>query len=211
MSVNNILLPDLATDLTLIENTIIAIEAAAALQLSDFINPRFILKSSTDCSTFYLDDATDYSEVAVIDPADVAINVTFVYRDECGDLCICPSQPMANNGRLEFENTEGDGMYCTIIDVVYTDPITPTNIYSSRLEKCLTQKCCNNNMISLRENIECTMASIGCKINGFKKIGRPTIKFDNNYIELSNMLWMIDNSNRSCRLYEVLSCLFKKI
>lgn len=212
MGVVVISLPNLATDVALIATTIANIEAAAPDNLRTFLNPRFMLKSSADCSTFYFDDLTDYDEVVSIDPADVAINVTFFYKDQCGEyICLCPSQPMANNGRLEFQNEMGDGEYCAVVDVVYADPITPTNIYSEQIEYCVTQKCCNNNMITLRDKIECKMAGIGCKINDFKKIGRNTTKLDNNYLKLSNMLWMIDNSNRSCRLYEVLSCLFKKI
>lgn len=215
MAVINISLPDLGTDLALIASSITTIEGNVPDNLLTFIKPRFIFKGSEDCSTFYLDDVTDYQEVSVVDVANIVLNTTYIYRTSCGDIIPCSSETMTPNGRLEFENSYGDGEYCVSIEMIYTipniDPMLPPDIYTEINEECLTQNCCQNKLIDLRKEIACCMAAASCKINEFKCIGRSYVKLTSRYLKMSNLLWVIDNTKSSCEDYNSLACLFKKI
>ncbi len=215
MGVVNISLPNLGTEEALIATTIANIESAVPDSLSTFLNPRFIFKGSEDCSTFYLDDVTDYDEVSVVDPADVTRNVTYIYRTECGDIIPCPSEPLSANGRLEFENTYGDGEYCVSIEVTYTitpvDPMDPVIVHTETFEECLTQSCCKNNLLDLRKEIMCCMSGLTCTIDSYKNIGRNTVKLMSKYLKMSNLLWVIDHTKQSCDDYKDIACIYKMI
>jgi len=221
MAVNYISLPNLGTDIALIESEITAIEDAAEEAewnntLIPHIKPRFIFKGSEDCSTFYLEDVTDYQEIRPTDTDDVSINVTFFYRTVCGDIVPCSSEPFGVNSKATFENIYGDGKYCVKIDVTLlteeyrTVPIVPIYITES-FEYCLTQDCCQNKVIDLRKEIADCMASLSCKINEFKCLGRNYVKLTSRYLKMSNLLWVMDNTKSSCDDYGSFACLFKKI
>ena len=215
MAIVNISLPNLATEEALIASTIATIEGNVPDNLLTFIKPRFIFKGSADCSTFYLDDVTDYQEVSVVDVANITLNVTYIYRTSCGDIIPCSAEPMTVNGRLEFENTYGDGEYCVSVEMIYSipniDPMLPPTVYTETIEDCLTQDCCQNKVIDLRNEIASCMASVSCKINEYKCIGRSYVKLTAKYLKMSNLLWVIDNRNSNCEDYGSLACLFKKI
>tara|TARA_R110000868_G_scaffold30239_1_gene112105 strand:+ start:2605 stop:3270 length:666 start_codon:yes stop_codon:yes gene_type:complete len=221
MAVNYISLPDLGTELALIADEISTIEGNVPNSLLSFVIPKFIFKGSADCSTFYLDDITSYP-VDVIFPSftitySTTLSVTYIYRTACGDVIPCSSEPMALNGRLEFENTYGDGEYCVSIDVVlirtFTGGDNPPVIetFTGTFEECLTQNCCLNSLNDLRKEIADCMAAFSCKINEFKCIGRNYVKLTSRYLKMSNLLWVIDHTDSSCSDYENLKCLFKKI
>ena len=82
---------------------------------------------------------------------------------------------------------------------------------TQRVERCVTQKCCNNNIIKLRDNISCEMAKYPCKIASMKVIGKSTLKLEKDYLKLSNMLYVIDSTNQSCDVYDTINCLYKKL
>jgi hypothetical protein len=215
MAVNYISLPDLGTDLALIADEISIIEGSVPDNLLTFVNPQFVFKGSADCSTFYLDDVT--SSYAVFEVGyffRFDLNVTHSYRTPCGDIVICNSEPMALNGRLEFENTYGDGEYCVSIEVTLTRVRIEDGqetIYIDTFEECLTQKCCLNSLNNLRKELVDCMASFTSTINSYKNIGRSVVKLMERYSKMSNLLWVIDHTDSSCSDYENLKCLFKKI
>lgn len=221
MAVNYISLPNLGTDVALIQTEINAIKSAAQRPqwnntLIPHIKPRFIFKGSEDCSTFYLEDVTDYQEIRTIDTADVSINVTFFYRSFCGDIIPCSSEPLGVNSKTTFENIYGDGQYCVKIDVTLlteeyrTVPIVPITITES-FEYCLIQNCCQNKVIDLRKELVCCMTSFSSTISSYKNIGRSVVELMERYSKMSNLLWVIDHTCSSCSDYENLKCLFKKI
>ena len=208
MAVVNISLPNLATEEALIASNIATIEGNAPNNLLTFIKPRFIFKGSEDCSTFYLDDVTDYQEIRSVNTSNVTLNVSYIYRTKCGDVIPCSSQPMSVNGRLTFENTYGDGEYCVSVEMTYT---IETREFTDTFEYCLTQNCCQNKVIDLRKEIASCMASLSCKIDSYKCIGRNYVKLTSRYLKMSNLLWVIDNRNSDCDDYQSFACLFKKI
>jgi hypothetical protein len=225
MAVNYISLPDLETDLALIEELKEVIEDNITPNLfygltnPYGLKPTFIFKGSEDCSTFYLEDVTSYtiwtgSKYIVYDENKTTLNVTYFYRTACGDIIDCSSEPMAVHGKLSFENTHGDGEYCVSIEVTYTEPPgrdTPEIVYTTTVEKCLVQNCCQNKVINLKKEIADCMASLSCKINEFKCLGRNYVKLTSRYLKMSNLLWVMDNTCTSCDDYQNLKCLFKKI
>jgi hypothetical protein len=161
MAVNYISLPDLGTDLALIEELKVVIENNITPDVFNELKPTFIFKGSEDCSTFYLEDVTSYtvwtgSKYVYYDKNKVALNVTYFYRTSCGDIIDCSSEPMTVQGKLAFENTYGDGEYCVSIEVTYTEPpirFTPEIVYTTTIEECLVQNCCQNKVIDLRKEI----------------------------------------------------------
>ena len=215
MAVINISLPNLETDLQEIAFYISNIEQNVPDSLLTFVDPKFVFKGSADCSTFYLDDVT--SSYAVFEVGyffRFDINVTHSYRTPCGDIVICSSEPMALNGRLEFENTYGDGEYCASIEVTLTRVRLEDGqetIYTDTFEECLTQKCCLNNLNNLRKELVDCMASFSSTISSYKNIGRSVVELMERYSKMSNILWVIDHTESSCSDYENLKCLFKKI
>jgi len=208
MAIVNISLPNLATDVALIESTIATIEAAVPNNLLSYIKPRFIFKGSEDCSTFYLDDVTDYQEVRPVTVENVTLNVTYSYKTACGEIIDCSSNSMTVNGRLIFGNTYGDGEYCVSIQITY---VVESVTYTDTVKYCLVQDCCQNKVIDLRKEISDCMASLSCKINEYKCIGRNYFKLTSKYLQMSNLLWVMDNTNSSCDDYSSFACLFKKI
>ena len=221
MAVINISLPNLGTELQEIALYISDIEAHVPENLLSFVNPQFVFKGSADCSTFYLDDVTANYPISTGGDTttlySTTLNVTYIYRTACGDVVPCPSEPMALNGRLEFENTYGDGEYCVSIDVVLTRTIIVGNdppvidTFTDTFEECLTQKCCLNSLNNLRKELVDCMASFTSTINSYKNIGRSVVKLMERYLKMSNLLWVIDHTDSSCSDYENLKCLFKKI
>jgi hypothetical protein len=216
MAVENISLPNLGTELALIESTISNIVSNIPADLYTYVTPCFIFKGSEDCSTFYLDDKTVYETDQGDETVEFFLNVTYVYRTICGDVIPCPSEPMTLNGRLEFENTYGDGKYCVQIEVTASAtnkraPLDPPTIYTKVIEECLTQDCCRNDINDLRREVAQCMADFACNINTLKVIGRSVLKLEKRYLKMSNILWVIDNTNDSCESYHDLKCLFKKI
>jgi hypothetical protein len=221
MAVINISLPNLGTELALIADEISIIEANVPENLLSLVNPHFIFKGSADCSTFYLDDVTaDYPIDTENDEGSTVysttLNVTYIYRADCGDIIPYPSEPMSLNGRLEFENIYGDGEYCVSIDVVLTrtqigEIGTIIDVFTDTFEECLTQNCCLNSLSNLRKEVVDCMSSFPPAINSYKNIGRSAAKLMERYSKMSNLLWVIDHTDSSCSDYENLKCLFKKI
>ena len=215
MAVINISLPDLGDELALIADEISKIELNVPENLLGFVNPQFVFKGSADCSTFYLNDVT--AEYPVFEGGyffKFNLNVTHSYRTPCGDIVICNSEPMALNGRLEFENTYGDGEYCVSIEVTLTRVRLEDGqetIYTDTFEECLTQKCCLNSLNNLRKELVDCMSSFSSAISSYKNIGRSAAKLMERYSKMSNLLWVIDHTDSSCSDYENLKCLFKKI
>jgi hypothetical protein len=215
MAVINISLPNLQNELQEIALYISDIEANVPENLLSSVNPQFVFKGSADCSTFYLDDVT--SSYAVFEVGyffRFDLNVTCSYRTPCGDIVTCSSEPMALNGRLDFENTYGDGEYCVSIEVTLTRVRLEDGqetIYTDTFEECLTQKCCLNSLNNLRKELVDCMASFTSTINSYKNIGRSVVKLMERYLKMSNLLWVIDHTDSSCSDYENLKCLFKKI
>ena len=215
MAVVIISLPNLATEEALIASTIATIEGNAIDTLYTFIKPRFIFKGSEDCSTFYLDDVTDYQEVSVVDTDNVSMNVTYIYKTSCGDIIDCSAVPFGVNSRLTFQNTYGDGEYCVSIEMIYSipdiDPELPPTVYTTTVEECLTQDCCNNKIIDLRVNISNCMSETACSVDSNKDIGKSTVKLMSKYLKMSNLLWLLDHTKQGCDSYEGLACIFKSI
>jgi len=219
MAVNYISLPDLGTDLALIEELKVVIERDITFDVFNELKPTFIFKGSEDCSTFYLEDVTSYTVLVdgkyfYFDENKTSLNVTYFYRTSCGDIIDCSSEPMTVHGKLSFENTYGDGEYCVSIEVTYTEPPvrdTPEIVYTTTVEECLVQNCCQNKVIDLRKEIANCMALLSCKINKYKCIGRSYVNLTSKYLKMSNLLWVMDNTKSSCSDYDSFACLFKKI
>ena len=180
--------------------------------LAEFIKPRFIFKGSEDCCTFYLDDKTDYDEIADLSGGTVQVTSAFFYKGCCGYVCLCPASPFTQNGREEYENKMGDGTYAVIITISYTYEVEGEMVtVSDQFTYELTIDCCKD----LRENILCTtqtkMTSILCEIITRRKVGRDWCKLMWSLYELSNVRWLMLMSCIDCEDTQFFKCYIDKI
>jgi len=193
--------------------------------LAVFIRPRFIFKGSADCCKFYIDDKTDYTEVADLSAGTVERTVSLFFKGCCNNYCLCPATPIEENGRLEFDNKMGDGTYLAVVNINYSyytvwdpeDGEQPEDwepeliVVSDIFEYDLTIDCCEE----LRENIICTaeskMNSILCEINQRRKVGRDWCKLMWSLYELSNVRWLMLKSCIDCNDTQLFKCYIDKI
>lgn len=177
--------------------------------LRSFIHPRFKFAVSNDCNTIYLDDATIYDEIAAVDPADVEISVELLYRNKFILETVCENaRVMTVNGRETFNVTDGDGEYCARITMTYNQPdgLNPPIVWTETFDDCLMINCCQNKVSSLKSEIECRIADIGCKIEDYACIGRNTKHLYNALHRLQNILWCMCKFHVNCDLYELYAC-----
>jgi len=192
--------------------------------LDAFIFPRFIFKGSADCSTFYLDDMTDYNEVVDIDINEVRTNVSLYFKRCCGLECLCPLTSISTNGRLDFDNLRGDGTYVVLIDMSYSywtvwegegdPPVDWEPEYITvfkQIREELSIDCCK----AMRENIICTteskMNGILCEIVKRRNVGRDWCKLMWSLYELSNVRWLMLRSCIDCNDTQLFKCYVDKI
>ncbi|MHA2401857.1 MAG: hypothetical protein ACXADH_02615 [Candidatus Kariarchaeaceae archaeon] len=177
--------------------------------LYTFIRPRFKFAASEDCDALYLTDATIYDELAAVDPNDVEISVELFFQNKFIQETICQNaRVMVVNGKLTFVVDEGDGEYCARITMTYNQPDLPNPpiVWTETFDHCLTIVCCNDKVVSLKDEIKCRIASISCRIEKYACIGRKTKNLYNDMHRLQNILWCLCNFSISCNLYELYAC-----
>jgi len=205
--------PNLVSDLATISTTVDSIESNQPLSFDTFIDSCFALKPTQDCSAIRLVDSTKYQQLANINLDDITINYSVTYgKGGCSEAIVC-SGTMSPNEMITLEGVDKDGFYNAEIQVTYTtDPGTPTEVvYTNIIDESYFKDCCTELFGTLVSTMKSKMATIGCTISKYSKIGRNVIKLKDSYLRISNLKWVYDNSFESCGEYEKVFCLYNKI
>ena len=205
--------PNLLSDLDTISTTIDSIEDNKPLNFNTFIDPCFAIKPTQDCNTIRLVDSTKYQGLSNINLDNITSNYSVTYgKSGCSESIVC-SGAMLPNEMVTIEGVDKDGFYNAKIQITYTiNPKTLDEVvYISFIEDSYFKDCCTELFSDLSSIMKSKMATIGCTILKYSKIGRNIIKLKDSYLRISNLKWVYDNSFESCNEYKSVFCLYNKI
>ena len=137
-----------------------------------------------------------------------------VYKQDCCNNreLLLEQLNVLTNTPFTFDELTGDGTYYLEVSV-YDEDLDID--YSVEFKVCAN--CCEKKRCSLIDTLKGKMASLSCKINDYKRIGKKTRVYDEKYLKLSNMLYVLDYSGcwgripLSCDEVELLKCSIAKI
>jgi hypothetical protein len=200
--------PNLIADLAQIDTFIGDVEAARALTFDDIINECFSLKPTQDCDTLQLFDDTDYNELEPVNLDNLTITVSLSREDSCGSTVICSGIQVLPNTTQTFDSLDKDGLYCSSVQLDY---LRDGTLYTKIIYPSYETDCCAELFHSLASTMKSKMASIGCTIVKYSKIGRKITKLKKSYLRISNLKWVYDNSLDACSERDKVYCLYNKI
>jgi len=188
--------------------------------------PCFMLKESESCDAFYLYDKNNYSVISggvTIEgsPDNYILSLdTMFYNVDYKGTCdkyfknILSSNALSQGLQTMIPASYGDGVYRVniIVNMIAKNATTGeltyyTKTYSYEIEI----KCCRDMACSLKDDVECKLAVISCKINEHEKIGRQTTALYYDMYRLLNILWLLENFTLDCVCLRQLKCAYDKI
>lgn len=209
MPIQNIIINNLAVKQASLVSIADNIEATREPTIDDYINFCMKVKPTQDCDALFLEDFTDYQELDAIDTSLVSISATFMKKTATCGVPMCAEKVLSVNGKLVFENIDMDGVYGVIVNITYSR--VGFNPFTKTLMIGYTKDCCAKKFTELAKTIWCKMASVSCTIVKYSKIGRKISELKKNYIKLSNLMWVYDNSYDGCYEIDKVYCLYNKI
>jgi hypothetical protein len=216
MPINSINTPNLVTDVASIASITATQQGAATTVFSDVINLCFQLKPTQDCDAMILHDFTDYQELGTVDLNDLTITFSYGIQTDCGVEEICAGLPFTPNSQYTINDLSKDGCYVVSVHIEYSgtggttdDPIVFD--YTHDFDVHYEKDCCSASFKVVDDNIIAEMRTILGSICTLSKVGRKIKHLKDNYVKLSNLNWLYNNSKDPCSERDKVLCMFNKI
>lgn len=179
-----------------------------AQQFADFITQCIDVSFTDDCAEIVVKDLTDYTDV---DTDNLTMTITVVKKN-CyeRDIVVVATTPFTPGSTVRYDSTDGiveGSEYCVTINSSYV--VVDDATYTNESEYCRTLDCCKDKVYTLKDNIKCKLAQVGCRIKDNLRMGKKVTAWHTQLYKLTLMLNLLENCcGGGCEDYEAVLCEF---